>query len=69
MNANEAFDTHLRSLPIDEYRKMSKEIRKTFVISSTVFANWCSGRTRIPPFYRREINRILGKDIFSEVVD
>lgn len=69
MTANEALDNHLSSLPYLECAKKSKEIRDTFEISIFTFSFWRRGRTRIPPFYRPEISRILGKDIFIDVTN
>lgn len=69
MTANEALKKHLSSLPYLVSVQKSKEMQLRFSVSEDVVVNWRSGRTKIPPFYLPEINKIMGVDIFADVAN
>lgn len=69
MTANEALDAHMKSLPYGERSAMVAKMIINLEISGGTITNWRKGKGRIKPVYRREINQIVGKDIFADVTD
>lgn len=69
MTANEALNNYLSSLPYLVSAQKAKEMQLKFSISEDVVSHWRRGRTKIPPFYRPEISKILGVDIFTDVAN
>ncbi|PWL61044.1 MAG: hypothetical protein DBY35_06595 [Bacteroidales bacterium] len=69
MTANEAFDGYLSSLPNNIRIAKTRDLRFFLDISSYVIHDWRIGRTRIRPIYQREISKIVGEDIFRDVIN
>lgn len=69
MTANEALKAYYKSIPIKERSKLTLSLMQEFQVSAKVVEYWRYSRTPIKPVYRREISRIIGKDIFSDVTD
>ena len=69
MTANEALKEHYRSIPVADRNKLTYELMKQLGVSAKTVENWRYSRTFLKPVYRREINRIIGIDIFDGVTD
>ncbi len=69
MTANEALNKHYKSLSSKERAKLTLSLMTQLDVTYFVIENWRYARTAIKPVYRREISRIIGEDIFSEVID
>ncbi len=67
MTANEAFNEYYKSLSRKERNELNGNLIVELEISPSTVENWRYSRTQIRPAYRREISRIIGKDIFSEL--
>ena len=69
MTANEALKNHFRSIPVKERATLTRDFIVQLGVTAKTVQNWRYSVTAIRPVYRREISRIIGKDIFSEVTD
>lgn len=69
MTANEALREYFKSIPAKERSKLTSSLMTQFQVSAKTVENWRYSRTNLKPVYRREISRIIGKDIFSKVTD
>ena len=69
MTANQALDQFLAGMPDEERIPLVKKLQKELEVSANVFSAWRRGRTFIRPIYRREISRIVGKDVFAYVTE
>lgn len=69
MTANEALKNHFKSIPVKERAKLTRDLIIQLDVTAKTVQNWRYSITAIKPVYRREISRIIGKDIFSNVTD
>lgn len=69
MTANNALNAYFKSIPVKERNKLILSMMEQFQVSAKTVENWRYSRTPLKPVYCREISRIIGKDIFSEVTD
>lgn len=69
MTANEALNGYFKSLSRPEKRQLAGQLIQNLEISPSVLGNWRCSTTPIKNIYRREISRIIGKDIFANVTD
>lgn len=69
MTANQALDVYLASLPDEERVPLVCKLREHLCVTEAIFSNWRRSKTKIKQIYRREIAKIIGKDIFADVTD
>ena len=69
MTANEALNGYFMSLPRKDKAELTRNLIVALEITPGTLSGWRFMTTRIPTIYRREINRIVGKDIFVDVTD
>lgn len=69
MTANEALNGYFMSLKRPDRAKLTRNLIIDLEISPSRLSSWRFMTIRIPGLYRREINRIIGKDIFENVTD
>ncbi len=69
MTANQALDTYLSQLQGEQRIELVKKLREELCVTEFVFSNWRRSKTRIKPIYKREIVKIIGQDIFEDVID
>lgn len=67
MTANEALDAYLKSLSPAERVAKSRDICALCDVSYQVLYNWRKGYTPIGKLQRREISKIIGADIFTDI--
>ncbi|MDE6290514.1 MAG: hypothetical protein K2M16_03185 [Muribaculaceae bacterium] len=69
MTANEALFEYYSSIPKKERSKLTLELMIQLEVTYYTVHNWRYSNSRIKPLFRREISRIIGKDIFADVTD
>lgn len=69
MTSKEALREYFKSLTREEKQRMQVKLMTGLEISMYTLNNWRYAGTRILPLYRREITKIIGKDIFKNVTD
>lgn len=69
MTANEALNNYFKSLSRSEKRNLSCQFIIKLEVSPAIITNWRCSATPIKSIYRREIIKIIGKDIFENVTD
>ena len=69
MTANQALDQFLAGMSDEDRIPLVRKLQKELEVSPYIFSAWRRGRTRIRPIYRREISRIVGKDVFADVTE
>lgn len=67
MTANEALNGYFMSLSRSDKAELTRNLIINLEITPSTLNSWRFMKVRIPGLYRREINRIIGKDIFSDV--
>lgn len=69
MTANEAFAGYFKSISTEERAKITRTLIIQLEITANIVRNWRYSQSKIRPIYRREIIKIIGKDIFENVTD
>ena len=69
MTPNEALRIYFKSIPVKERAKLTRDLMVQLDVSAKTVENWRYSITPIKSVYQREINRIIGKDIFLGVSD
>ena len=63
---NIQFKDYMESLTIREHREMVQKIAQECFVPRNRVSLWKNGHCRITPIYRKEICRIIGRDIFAD---
>lgn len=69
MTANEALNGYFMSLTRKDKADLTRSLIISLEITPGTLSSWRFTSVRIPALYRREINKIIGKDIFADVVN
>lgn len=55
---------YMFNLPYHAYNEVRKKLTEACMVPAYTFANWLSGRARIPELAKQKINEVTGKQIF-----
>lgn len=67
MTTNQSLDSYLSSLPNEVRIAKSRDIRAELKISRAKLSNWRRGLTPLHPLFLREISKIVGVDLLTDV--
>lgn len=63
---NKKFREFMESLTIKQHREMFSKLARECCVPKSRISMWKCGSSKIGPLYRKEICRVVGRNIFDE---